>query len=632
MSKPLWCPQDNDIDNSEMALFLNYIHHNYQQAFANYAEFHHWSVHNKAAFWEAVWTYCDIKASEQPTEIFIPGKTMRDASWFPNARLNFADNLLRRQDDHSAIHYAREDGLRQTLTFKDLNHKAYRLAAYLEAKGVRAHDHVAGFLPNCPDAIVAMLATTLLGAVWTSCSPDFGADGVCDRFGQIQPKILFICAEHYYNGNVFHHHKLIQTLQANIPSIKEIIRCDPNKPLPECDTFVTPTQLPFDHATYILYSSGTTGQPKCLVHGAGGTLIQHLKELKLHCNITEDDTLFFYTTCGWMMWNWMVSALALGATLVLYDGAPFAEETRLYDLIDEFDITHFGSGAKFFETSQQRDIRPISSHTLNSLKCILTTGSPLLPHSFDYIYTQVKTDVRVSSISGGSDIISCFALGNPMLPVYSGELQCTGLGMDVHIFNQHGESIIDEKGELVCTSAFPSRPVYFWNDASGEKYQHAYYDVFPNVWTHGDYAKRTKHGGLVIYGRSDATLNPSGVRIGTAEIYRQLEKIPEIVDAVAVGKEHDGSDTIWLFVVLQPSCDLTDALIQQIRQQIKSNTSPLHVPERVLQVPDLPRTQSGKTVELAVKAITNGYDVTNTSSLANPEIIDTLKELMSHIK
>jgi acetoacetyl-CoA synthetase len=613
-----------------MAQFMDKVNAGYQQDFSDYPVLHAWSIEHKSDFWKAVWDFCDIKASCPPTSIFEPGESMRDATWFEGAKLNFAENLLKRCDDHIAIRYAREDGMRQTLTYKQLNEAVYGLAAYLESIGVTAHDRVAGFMTNCPQTVIAMLATTLIGAVWTSCSPDFGLDGVLDRFGQIQPKVLFAAESHNYNGKVFDHSDLIKKVKEQIDSIKEVIICTPDKPLPKDSATVFPTQLGFNHPTFILYSSGTTGQPKCMVHGAGGTLIQHLKELQLHSNLTNKDTLFFYTTCGWMMWNWLVSGLAVGATIVLYDGSPFTKNKAiLYDLIDEMNITHFGVGAKYFESSSKFNLAPISSHKLNSLSCVLTTGSPLLPNSFDYIYSQIKNDVRVSSISGGSDIISCFALGNPIMPVYCGELQCIGLGMDVHVFNDDGTDIIDEKGELVCTSAFPSRPIYFWNDASGEKYQHAYYDQFPGIWTHGDYAMMTSHHGLIIYGRSDATLNPRGVRIGTAEIYRQVEKFADVVESVAVGKEQDGSEIIILFVVMQPGLALTDDHINMIKKQIKDNTSPLHVPSKIIQVPDLPRTISGKTVELAVKNLINGQPIRNKSALANPDILNMIQQIIN---
>lgn len=631
MNDILWQPSQHELNNSQMAAFLEFVTRQHQLTFADYHAFHAWSVNHKADFWQAVWEFCAIRSTATATSVFTAGESMRDARWFDGALLNFADNLLARTDDHIAIQYASENGHRQTLTYAELHDAVYALAAYLQTQGVKAHDRVAGFMTNCPQTVIAMLATTLLGAVWTSCSPDFGLDGVLDRFGQIKPCVLFAIESHCYNGKTFQHHELINQLQQHIPSIKTVVLCDIEKPLPRADyTTLKPAALPFNHPAVILYSSGTTGQPKCMVHAAGGTLIQHLKELRLHSDVTAADTLFFYTTCGWMMWNWLVSGLAVGATIVLYDGAPITDnKTILYDLIDELQITHFGVGAKFFETSSKLELAPRDSHALTSLRCILTTGSPLLPNSFDYIYQQVKQQVRVSSISGGSDIISCFALGNPLLPVYRGELQCIGLGMDVHVFDDNGNAVTQQKGELVCTSAFPSMPIYFWNDDTGETYQHAYFDLYPGIWAHGDFAEITQHGGMIIYGRSDATLNPRGVRIGTAEIYRQVEKITEVTDAVAVGKLVDDSEIIVLCVVLKPGSVLDDALKQRIIQQIRSNTSPLHVPSEIIQVPDLPRTVSGKTVELAIKNLINHTPIKNRSALANPEILDTLSRILA---
>ncbi len=629
----LWQPTHSDLTTSHMARFMHTVNSRYSRAFSDYESLHRWSLENKNEFWQAVWDFCNIAAGSGATSAFQPGTSLRDATWFDGARLNFAENLLQRNDEHIAIHYAREDGLRLSLTYKELQDTVYTLAAYLRSIGVVAQDRIAGFMPNCPETVIAMLATTLLGATWTSCSPDFGIDGVVDRFGQTQPKVLFAVETHHYQGKIFTHTELIHEVKKKVCSIQEVIVCVPGQPLPSHHDTVQPLQSAFDHPAFILYSSGTTGQPKCMVHGAGGTLIQHLKELHLHSDIGAKDTLFFYTTCGWMMWNWMVSALALGATIVLYDGAPFTQNKNiLYDLIDEFNITHFGVGAKFIESSNQFNLMPCTTHTLKSLRCILTTGSPLLPASFDYIYSAIKNNIRVSSISGGSDIISCFALGNPLLPVYRGELQCIGLGMDVKIFNEAAEAVVNEAGELVCVGAFPSRPLYFWNDTEGALYQHAYFEHFPNVWTHGDFAKITPHRGLIIYGRSDATLNPSGVRIGTAEIYHQIEKITEIIDSLAVGKEQHGAEMIVLLVVLQPKLILDEALIKSIKHTIKTHTSPLHVPTKIIQVPDLPRTLNGKKVEIAVKNIINNRPIQNKMALANPEILPVIKAILAYAK
>ena len=630
MNDILWCPTQYDLNNSQMAQFIRTVNDQYTLSFSDYQSLHSWSVTHKADFWQAVWNFCNIRSNTIANTVFTAGSSMHKAQWFEGALLNIADNLLQRNDTHIAIQYIREDGLCDTLTYAELNIAVYELAAYLHHHGVQAHDRVAGFMTNCPQTVIAMLATTLLGAVWTSCSPDFGLDAVLERFGQIKPKVLFAIESHHYNGKTFCHKKLIREIEQHIDTIKLVILCNSNKPLPKANPqTIQPTALPFNHPAFILYSSGTTGQPKCMVHSAGGTLIQHLKELRLHSDITANDTLFFYTTCGWMMWNWLVSGLAVGATLVLYDGAAFTKNKNiLYDLIDKFNITHFGVSAKFFESSSKFGLTPVMTHALNDLRCILTTGSPLLPNSFDYIYSHLKKEVRVSSISGGSDIISCFALGNPLLPVYRGELQCIGLGMDVHIFDDNGNDVTNQKGELVCTSPFPSMPIYFWNDDQDKKYHQAYFARYPGVWTHGDYAEITSHHGMIIYGRSDTTLNPRGVRIGTAEIYRQVEKIPEIIDAVAVGKLVADSEIIVLCVVLKPEVELTDELKQHIKQHIRTHTSPLHVPNEIIQLPDLPRTVSGKTVELAVKHLINHQPIKNRSALANPEILDTLSKIL----
>ncbi len=627
MTDILWQPSASDLQDSHMAGLLALINQHHQLSFDNYANFHAWSISEKSLFWQAVCDYTDIQLEQPATTIFTPGNHMRNAHWFKGASLNFAQNLLSRDDDHIAIRYADENGARQTLTYRELKHAVLQLAAYLKQLGVGTHDRVAGFMTNRPETVIAMLASTLIGATWSACSPDFGLEAMVDRFEQIQPKVLFAVTTHQYNGKVFEHSNTLKQLQQRISSIKNIITIDDwphnNEILTDIDSF------DFDHPLYILYSSGTTGLPKCMVHSSGGTLIQHLKELKCHSDIHADDTLFFYTTCGWMMWHWMVSTLAVGATIVLYDGAPMLDDNKaiLFDLIDEFHISHFGAGAKFYESCDQLGVSPISTHQLDQVRCILSTGSPLMPSSFDYLHTRVKTDARVSSISGGSDIISCFALGNPMLPVYRGEIQCIGLGMDVHIFDDNGNNIIAQKGELVCKSPFPSMPIYFWNDPDSSRYQHAYFDQFPGVWTHGDYAEITQHGGMIIYGRSDATLNPRGVRIGTAELYRQIDHIPEVKESLAVGHQHDGNEDIILFVILKPESTLDQALIMHIKDEIRTNCSPLHVPTHIFQVADFPRTMSGKVAEISVKHCINNLTVKNKAALINPTILLTFNKI-----
>ena len=622
----LWQPTAQDLTSSHMARFMQFVNEQYQQHFTDYATLYDFSITNKNHFWQAMWRYARIQSSPLPASVISNDTDIRKAVWFDGVTLNFAANLLSRSDDHIAIHYAREDGYRKSISYKELTHAVYVLAEQFKSLGIKAGDRVAGFMTNRPETVIAMLAATLLGAVWSSCSPDFGVDGVLDRFAQIEPKILVAVNEHVYNSKKFNHDNLIAQVKQQIAAINHVIIIDDTT----LDSWLNTTKpelsiesFPFDQPLYILYSSGTTGKPKCMVHGAGGTLVQHVKELMLHSDLHADDTLFFYTTCGWMMWNWLVSGLAVGAALVLYDGAPLPNDNKamLYDLIDEFNITHFGVGAKFLESSQACDLTPAISHRLAKLRVILTTGSPLLPSSFDYVYEQIKSDLRLSSIAGGSDIISCFAVGNPLLPVYRGELQCIGLGMDVHVFNAAGKPVISEQGELVCTSAFPSRPIYFWHDPDGTLYQKAYFSQFPNVWTHGDYVELTTHGGLIIYGRSDATLNPGGVRIGTADIYKQVAKISEVIECAAVGKECNGNEEIILFVVLKDGLTLSDALISNIKREIRQNASPMHVPSQIIQAPELPRTVSGKVVELAIKQIINHRPVANVSALANPEAL-----------
>ena len=640
----LWQPLPEMAEQSQMAQFLHWVNRHHQTAFNHYADLHAWSVAHPGKFWEAIWLFMEIVAKQGPQTIYTPASRMQDTQWFTGARLNFAENLLRYRDDHTAILFRSELKKTQRLTYAQLFHQVSALAQWLQQAGVKAGDRVAGWLPNCPETVVAMLAAASLGACWTACSSDFGLQGLLDRFGQINPKILFAADAHSYNGKIFGHFPELQALQAQLPSLQQIVLAPfsespstPKLPIPvahwlDCVSQHTSaihfTPLPFDHPLYILYSSGTTGKPKCMVHGAGGTLLQHLKELRLHTDLTRQDVIFFYTTCAWMMWHWLISSLAVGATIVLYEGNPFyPQKNTLFNLIDELGISVFGCGAKILEAAEKFGVKPRQSHSLTKLRTILTTGSPLLPESFDYVYRDIKPDICLSSISGGSDIISCFALGNPMLPVYRGELQCLGLGMDVQIFNEEGQPVHNTKGELVCATPFPSMPVYFWNDSDGEKYQHAYFDRFPHVWTHGDYAKLTEHGGLIIYGRSDATLNPGGVRIGTAEIYQQLEKFPEILEGLAVGQTCAGSERIILFIVLHEGKTLTSELIAAIKTTLRDNTSPHHVPAKIIAAPDLPRTLNGKLMEIAVKKIINGQPISHTETLANPQSLEFFNNL-----
>ncbi len=643
MDTPLWKPTNTDLKQSHMAQFINFVNQQQHLSLSDYQSLYKWSITEPNVFWEAVWHYCKIIAEQPAKQAFIAGKTMRDATWFSGAKLNFALNLLSRRDNHPAIIYACENGERATLSYQTLYQKVINLVAHLKQLGIQPGDRIAGFLPNRPETIIAMLATTYLGAIWSSCSPDFGLQGLLDRFAQIEPAILLATTAHSYNGKTHHHLSKIKSLQEKLPSLKQTIvishieKADISalknaiffEDIPDSTTTIAePEHFPFNHPAFILYSSGTTGIPKCMVHGAGNVLIQHLKELMLHTDLHPNDKIFFYTTCGWMMWNWLVSSLAVGATVVLYEGSPvYPNSNTLFDLIDEVGITIFGVGAKLLETAENYALVPMKTHSLKSLRCILTTGSPLLPQSFDYVYQKVKSSVRLSSISGGSDIVSCFVLGNPILPVYRGEIQSRGLGMDVQVYNDHGESVIDEKGELVCTLPFPSMPLYFWNDPNGEKYFNAYFKRFSNVWAHGDYALLTHHDGVIIFGRSDATLNPGGIRIGTAEIYREVEHFPQIIDCLATAQRWQGSERIILFVVMKENESLNNELIKSIKTNIRNHISPHHVPAKIIAVPDLPRTISGKTVELAVKNIIHGKPVKNISALANPETLDYFKDL-----
>jgi len=574
-----------------------------------------------------------------------PPEEERGPRWFPGARLNFAENLLRYTDEQPAIVFWNERGRQSELTYQELAQEVSAAANALRAHGVSKGDRIAGFLPNLPEAVIAMLATTSLGAIWSSCSPDFGANGVIDRFGQIQPRVL-ICADGYrYAGKEIDCLARVREVVHRIPQIERVVVVPYLREQPEIggirdsvlwtDWVATstrlpsqqPARLPFDQPIYILYSSGTTGLPKCMVHGAGGTLLQHLKELVLHTDLRREDRIFYFTTCGWMMWNWLVSSLAVGATVVLYDGTPLAPKTMLWDLLEQEKITVFGTSAKYLALSEKEGIVPTRSHNLASLRTILSTGSPLAAHSYDYVYRCIKADVHLASISGGTDIVSCFALGNPIAPVWRGELQTRGLGMAVEIFDEKGTPIRNNEGELVCTRPFPSMPVRFWNDPDGTKYSAAYFEHFPGVWRHGDWARITEHDGLVILGRSDATLNPGGVRIGTAEIYRQVEQLPEVVESLVIGQEWDDDVRIVLFVRLRDGQTLDSGLIERIRKQIREYASPHHVPRKILQVSDIPRTISGKITELAVRDVIHGRPVLNTDAMANPQALDLFREL-----
>ena len=640
MNKILWNPNLDSKNNLEE--FKNLINSKYALSLDSYQELYEWSVKNIPDFWNNVITYSDIQYSGDTTTV-LEDLTMKPAAnWFPNTSLNFAENLLNERSDHLAIISKSEKSDIIKITYNELYLKVAKLANSLKRLGIKPGDRIAAILPNSHEAVIAMLATTSIGAIWSSCSPDFGINSVTDRFKQIEPKIIFSIHSYYYNGKLFDFRKKLNSIIQNLSSLEKIIISKPvEEELNKNEDFLNLLDLfdnncdeiqfekfPFNHPAFILYTSGTTGLPKSIVHGAGGTLLQHKKELLLHCNASKDDIVFYYTTCGWMMWNWQVSFLSTGSTIVLYDGSPFfPDKTAMWNFIDELDITIFGTSAKFIDACKSHDLSPNGFAKLDSLKQILSTGSPLVPESFDYVYEKVKKDIRLGSISGGTDIISCFALNSPSIPVYRGELQCRGLGMDVDAFDDNGNSVQNKKGELVCKSPFPSMPISFWNDEKGEKYYNAYFNKFKNVWAHGDFIEINEHGGVVIYGRSDATLNPGGVRIGTAEIYRIVEKFIEVEDSLVVGQEWKNDQRVILFLKLKEGYKLLNTLTDIIKKDIKSSLSPRHVPAIILQIKDIPYTISGKKVELAVKKIIEGKNVVNQDALSNPESLELYKSI-----
>ena len=646
MNMPLWAPSAERIAASRMDAFRRFVNQRHALQLNNYPALHTWSVEQREAFWQAIVDFFDIRFSGQAEAVLREGDAMPSAHWFPGASLNFAEHLLRRRDDHPALIAIGEDGSREQLSYAELAVHVAGLQQSLRAAGVGIGDRVAAFMPNTWQTVVGMLATASLGATWSSCSPDFGTQGVIDRFGQIEPTVLIAAAGYRYAGKNLDLTAKLNEILERLPSLAQLVVVPYSRPEAQANDFRTNarvalwqdfyqpggepqfTPVAFEQPLYILYSSGTTGVPKCIVHGVGGTLLQHIKELGLHTDLTADDTLFYYTTCGWMMWNWLVSGLALGATVVLFDGSPFHPSAeRLIDLIDAENISLFGTSAKFIAALEKAGAKPRETHKLSRLKAILSTGSPLAHESFEYVYRDIKADLCLSSISGGTDIVSCFALGNPTLPVWRGELQCKGLGMDVQVWNDEGRPVTGEKGELVCARHFPSMPVGFWNDAAGEKFHAAYFASFPGVWAHGDYAEITEHDGLVIHGRSDAVLNPGGVRIGTAEIYRQVEKVPQVLESIAIGQDWDGDVRVVLFVRLRDGVVLDDTLQAEIRQVIRANTTPRHVPAKIVQVADIPRTISGKIIELAVRNVVHSRPVKNTDALANPQALELFRDL-----
>jgi len=638
----MWKPSVEQIERSQMFEFKEFINTRHGLNLDSYTDLHDWSVDNIHEFWAFAWEFFDIIHTQPYTQVVDDVSKMPGAKWFTGVRLNFAENLLRRRDDKTALIFKGESQLVRKLTYAELYSEVAKTAAALRTAGVEKGDRVAGFVPNMPESIIAMLATTSIGAIWSSSSPDFGIKGVLDRFSQIEPKVLFAANGYFYNGKFHDSLEKLKGILHDLPSVEKVVVIPYSDEDPDIciisnsilfsdfidndEEEIEFEQLPFDHPLYIMYSSGTTGLPKSIVHGAGGTLLQHLKELQLHCDLCEQDTIFYFTTCGWMMWNWLVSSLVTGASLVLYDGAPFFPDANaMWKMAEELGITVFGTSAKFIAGSEAAGNKPISTNDLSNVRLILSTGSPLMEENFDYIYRDVKKDVQLASISGGTDIVSCFAGGSPMLPVYRGELQCSGLAMDVDAFDHKGKSSRNAKGELVCKKAFPSMPIYFWNDPDGQKYHNAYFDKFENIWYHGDYIEINDHGGVTIFGRSDATLNPGGVRIGTAEIYRVVEQMAEVADSLVVGVQSNGDEQVALFLKMDEGAILNDNLINQIKSSIRANCSPRHVPSIIKSVEDIPYTISGKKVELAVKKIIHGEEVTNKDALANPEALDCFK-------
>ena len=648
MAKLLWKPTEEQIKNSNMYRFMNIINEKYHQNFSEFESLYEWSIENIADFWETFWEFADIIASKPYDQAIDDVTKMPGARWFSGARLNFAQNLLRFRDDKTAQIFKGEGQPSTKMTYAELYDEVARLARSLKDAGVQAGDRVVGFMPNMPATIVAMLAATSLGATWSSCSPDFGIKGVLDRFGQIKPKILFTANGYSFKGKKMDSLARIADILEKLPSIEKVVvvpYTDQNADISlvpnavhykdfrssESSLEIEFEQLPFDHPLYVMYSSGTTGLPKCMVQSAGGILIHHLKELMLHTDLKREDTIFYFSTCGWMMWNWLTSSLAVGATLVLFDGNPFHPHPgALWEMAQDEKVTVFGTSAGYIAALINADVKPGKTYDLTALRAVLSTGSPLSIEGFEYVYNEVKADLQLASIAGGTDLNGCFALGNPMGPVYAGELQCRGLAMDVRAFDEMGNEIIDQQGELVCCKPFPSMPIYFWDDPDGRKYNDAYFDVYPNIWRHGDFIIVTERGGVVMLGRSDATLNPGGVRIGTAEIYRQLEQLPEIDDSVVIGQNWKDDVRVILFVKLAPGYELTEALKTKIKQTIRTNASPRHVPAKIMSTPEVPYTLNMKKVELAVKKIIEGRAVLNRDALGNPDALDyyaNLKEL-----
>ncbi len=635
--KPLWSPSDSAIATSPMTLFRGWCAARFGVELDSHEAFHQWSIDDRASFWSAVWDYCDIKG-DKGARALIHGHSMLDARFFPDASLNFAENLLQHTGSELALIFRGEDKSRSAWSWDELTANVSRLQQAYRAMGIGKGDRIAAMMPNMPETIALMLAAASIGAIWSSCSPDFGEQGVLDRFGQIEPKLFITCDGYWYNGK-------LQDVSAKICAIEPklgvpvlvvpyagdakalVESLQDGRTLADFTASFAPApvqyeRLPFSHPLYILFSSGTTGIPKCIVHSAGGTLLQHVKEQRFHCGLQAGERLFYFTTCGWMMWNWLVSGLASGATLCLFDGSPFGPNAHvLWDYAAQERFAVFGTSAKYIDALRKEGVEPGKTHDLSALRVVTSTGSPLSPEGFAFVYEGIKTDVQLSSISGGTDIVSCFVLGNPVKPVWMGEIQGPGLGLAVDVWNDEGQPVRGEKGELVCTRAFPSMPVMFWNDPGNAKYKAAYFERFDNIWCHGDFAEWTEHGGLIIHGRSDATLNPGGVRIGTAEIYNQVEQLDEVLEAICIGQDFEDDVRVILFVRLKNGLTLDSDLEKRIKTKIRNGASPRHVPAKVIQVADIPRTKSGKIVELAVREVVHGRPVKNKEALANPEAL-----------
>ena len=640
----MWQPTEEQINNSQMMDYMQLVNQKFGLSLKKYSQLYDWSIEKAEDFWGSFWEYSQIIHHSPYSQVVDDLGKMPGAKWFDGATLNFTENLLRYRDDKIAIHFYGEDGTQSSLSYRELHDQVSRLARSMREMGIVKNDRVAGFMPNIPETIITMLATASIGAIWSSCSPDFGIKGVLDRFQQIEPKLIFAADGYLYNGKTIDCLSKLKKILTDIPSIKKTIIVPFagdsstnviknsmlwNDFLHKGSGDIIFEQLPFDHPLYIMYSSGTTGLPKSIVHSAGGTLIQHLKELKLHTDLTQNDKIFYFTTCGWMMWNWLISSLAVGATIVLYDGSPlYPDGTALLKMADDLGITVFGTSAKYIASLESAGIKPKQISSFPKLRTILSTGSPLVEENFNFVYEEWKEDVQLASISGGTDIISCFALGNPILPVRRGELQCRGLGMKVESYNEKGMSVRNEKGELVCTQAFPSMPIYFWNDSNGKKYQSAYFDVYPNIWHHGDYLEINDFGGVKIYGRSDTTLNPGGIRIGTAEIYQTVERFNEVEDSLVISQPWQNDERIILFLKMKDRITLTNSLKTRVKKSIRESCTHRYVPAIIIAVEDIPYTINGKKVELAVKQVIQNIEVKNIDSLVNPSILDFYKDIL----